>query len=655
MSDSPSAHLVPSEDPNAVDILEHVLAKPLPDGYWIHAFPYSTTDEPPHGHPDVIAYGLGFEGKPATVRLFTNPLNDTSKPGPPEKGWKVSEIAYLEFPVAMAYADLTGNKYNDVIICDRYGPSMDKLWDADSEKKGGRIQWLLNPADRTSQPYWKAHTIGHLTACHFTTKDVVQVVAFPIIHKSSDLTSPAPVVAFTPKYAKEDDKSAGPKSWHKHVAYLEQFRLIHDVKVLRRTNGDLDMLLVSGKEGVVLLWYDSEKVKYWGAGSVDVCRVGDDDVGYIATCEAFHGNIVAVYTKSPKHPSPADSFAVACMGVRKSFLLILPPANQGVYMYKPKIKITGESAGRLAVGSFSGAFSQTDIASTSYYVPGYHTGPDPPNVRINSFAQRNVITAAKIDKEVLRIPRPSALEPGQCLSCPSGTCGQSWILNWSIKIIYGNLSIIYRLSSHVAYYRILTIKDFLTGNRNSLCSPPAHTSIQLYPPLPYRRRQDGPFSTMSQVISSNGLPTRMLPFVRVDKTDWGISGDVMWNDFQFFNVTGFHVYFNDDDLEKVVHIRPGRLGLAKRYEHLQYVYVEKNSTLLVVPPMHEHGPLWRIKEGTKATPVIRDNDTVSYPWHAWLASEFGDRKLPIKPPLDASKQKYDVWMAFEFPSSSFQY
>lgn len=44
----------------------------------------------------------------------------------------------------------------------------------------------------------------------------------------------------------------------------------------------------------------------------------------------------------------------------------------------------------------------------------------------------------------------------------------------------------------------------------------------------------GPFSTMSQVISSNGLPNKdgideaargiELPFVRVDKTDWGIAG-----------------------------------------------------------------------------------------------------------------------------------
>lgn len=62
--------------------------------------------------------------------------------------------------------------------------------------------------------------------------------------------------------------------------------------------------------------------------------------------------------------------------------------------------------------------------------------------------------------------------------------------------------------------------------------------------------------------------------------------------------------------------------------------------------MYEHGPLWKIKQGTEATPLIRPNDTVDYPWHAWLASEFGDHKLPIQPPLKPSEQKYDVWMAY---------
>ena len=126
-------------------------------------------------------------------------------------------------------------------------------------------------------------------------------------------------------------------------------------------------------------------------------------------------------------------------------------------------------------------------------------------------------------------------------------------------------------------------------------------------------------------------------------------------------------YFEDDYFEPI----DVKKELTKEY-------VEKTSTLLVVPDMHEHGPLWRIKEGTQATPIIRDDDTVSYPWHAWLASDFGDYDLPIEPPLQEDVQSFDVWMAyvfsvghlsllgvlimfgsfrcrFEFPSSAFQY
>ncbi|KAI0316808.1 hypothetical protein OF83DRAFT_1172533, partial [Amylostereum chailletii] len=461
---------------------ETVIATPLPDGYWVQAFPFSGDSG---DFPDIIAYGLGFQGAPSTVRVFTNPLNDESG-----DGWKVSEIASLDFPVGMTYADLTGDGFNDVIVCDRYGPSMDNLWDADTQD-GGRIQWLKNPGQRSSQPFWKANKIGNSTgmhrlqAGHFTQSDVVQVMGLPIISKSSDLQSPAPILIFTPVY--NSDKSQGPTSWTKETAFASQFRLIHDVRLLPRSNGELDMVVVSGREGIVLLWFDSDGQKwsynvvgegllppapsspgYWGSGSVDVCRVGDDDVGYIATCEAFHGNTVAVYTKSEDAPkgatslksssywtrtvidsygpldseshtgtvhhvaavplagSDVESFAIACMGAPTGVA-----ANQGVYLYKPvdltgtrfeKVKVTGESAGRLAVAAYS-VPNQMDVASISYYVPGYHTGPDPSQLRIDSIntaGPRSLeFSATKLDKEVLlRIPRPSNVPVGVTPSLP---------------------------------------------------------------------------------------------------------------------------------------------------------------------------------------------------------------------------------------------
>ncbi|KAG6879186.1 hypothetical protein C0992_004545 [Termitomyces sp. T32_za158] len=81
-------------------ITENIVATPLPDGYWIEAFPFKPGDT-----PDIIAYGLGFLGKPSAIKLFTNPVNNL--------GWKVNEIASLDFPVGLTYADLTDNGFND--------------------------------------------------------------------------------------------------------------------------------------------------------------------------------------------------------------------------------------------------------------------------------------------------------------------------------------------------------------------------------------------------------------------------------------------------------------------------------------------------------------------------------------------------------------
>ncbi|KAG6894101.1 hypothetical protein C0992_007506, partial [Termitomyces sp. T32_za158] len=408
---------------------ETIVATPLPDGYWIEAFPFKPGDT-----PDIIAYGLGFLGKPSAIKLFTNPVNNLSS------GWKVNEIANLDFP----------------------------LWDAQTNN-GGRIRWLRNPGDRDDPAAWEARDIGNSTGMHRVN---------------------APVLVFTPVYG--SDPTQGPTSWTKDVAFDSEFRLIHDVTVLSNTNEDLDMVLVAGREGIVLLWFDkvsqtwkynivgeglpqSGNNPYWGSGSVVVCRVGDDEIGYIATCEAFHGNVVSVYVKKSGAPTGAEalkdrnywervvvddfgalndqytgtlhhvvavqvesestlqSFAIACMGAP-----IGTPENQGVYTYTPvdittgefkRAKITDQSAGRISVANFSPSTGQVcnrtlvcqsssclgnrsqklDIASISYYVPGYFTGLDPPNVRINTLGSRSLeISALRLDKEVLLlIPPPS--------------------------------------------------------------------------------------------------------------------------------------------------------------------------------------------------------------------------------------------------------
>ncbi|KAK7055209.1 hypothetical protein R3P38DRAFT_2760456 [Favolaschia claudopus] len=769
-----------SAAPNANSDDEHIneisIATPLPDGYWIAAFPFST-DTPT---PDIIAYGLGFEGKPASIRLFTNPINTGSR------GWMVNEITSLEFPVAMVYADLTGDGSNDVIICDRYGPSIYDLWDAETND-GGRIQWFQNPGSRSAPEPWKAHPIGNSTGMHrlevghFTTTEHIQVMGVPIISKSGDLTSPAPILIFTPVYG--SDRKQGPQKWIEEVAFASEFRLIHDVRLLPKTNGDLDSILVAGREGVAFLWYarskkaweysivgtglpQSAENPFWGSGSVDVCRVGDEQIGYIAACEAFHGNTVAVYLRKPSapkgvealkdsshwerreiqsfgelnaentgtihhvraihttHASEAETFGIACIGA---------PRNQGVYLYTPEerdgkltgnfkeTKITNESAARLAVANFSHP-SEQGIASISYYVPNYHTGPDPPSVRINIILPQNLnIVASRLNNEVLlRIPRPKAIPSGEIRSLSfwilAGRrislvvvppCGEYKLAEGdAVKVIYG--SITYDIDG-TQIIRGIAPSAKQTGETEVPSIIHAGNDGAVFLHLhPLNDQLQGPFQTMSEVSSLNILPnnphvdpsarTLQLPFRKVDTLPWAQSGppfDLVWNDFEFYNVTGFHVHFNDDSFERIVHMQAWTLGLGEtarfhnhsdlsfceihfclsngggyggmRYfsddstapidtdKELTKEYVEANSTLLLLADMHEHGPLWKIQSGNEAKPVLRPNGTVDYPWHAWLAGQFGERQLPILPPLPANEQKYDVWMAFEFPPAAFQY
>ncbi|KZV78152.1 hypothetical protein EXIGLDRAFT_847778 [Exidia glandulosa HHB12029] len=618
-------------------------------------------------------------------------------------------------------------------------------------------------------------------------------MGLPIISASGDFTSAAPILIFTPTYG--GDRSKGPTSWSEDTAFADRFRMIHDVKLLPRSNGNLDMVVVAGQEGIGLLWYDTHKNEwsfnivgkglpppsdsshpreaFSGSGGVDICRVGDDDVGYIAACEAFHGHIVSVYVKSsdaPKGPSslktssywtrkviddygPLDTtatrptgplhhvmavplakvateaFAVACMGVPSG-----DKSKQGVYLYEPfnvtdgkfkKVRVTGESAGRLAVADYSGT-NRMDIASLSYYVPGYFTGPDPPQLRINTVGNREAqFWASRLENEVLlRIPRPTSLDPDAMASLPFWTLAgktlaivvlpphQRRILESgivAIKVIFGQVEV--------------TDTEGKSSSTRTIAPEAKKSQKTFVPPSAAVKSGDdgavfiavakvgnslqGPFTSMSQVTSVSAMPhtdniapdvaSLVFPFVRVDKLPWATSGS--WNDFEFYNASGIHVYFNDDWMDRIVHIQAWTLGIGEtarfhvhsgtgrsfceihyclnngggaagmRYcaddfadsadkihkNELTKEYVEDNSTLIVVPDLHEHGPLWKIQEGTKATPKLLSNGAVDYPWHAWLASQFGDHLLPIKPPLGTDKQKFDVWLAFEFPLSAFQF
>ncbi|CDO68076.1 hypothetical protein BN946_scf184788.g7 [Trametes cinnabarina] len=420
---------------------ETIVAENVHTGYWLQAIYFHKDDR----YPDLVGFGLGTEDKPAAITLYVNPKNS---PVPGTTKWEAVVIHTTLFPVATTFVDLTGDGYRDIVICDHYGPSIGQLWDA-KEKDGGRVQWLRNPGNRFAKREWAAHRIGNSTgmhrleAGHFSITSHFQILALPVAAHAADLTSPAPVIVYTPVYGA--NPSEGPKSWKTEVPFPNEFRLIHEVKVIPAAagKGEFDTALVAGREGIVYLHYDKSTAKwkhtvlatglpptegypFWGAGSVDVGVVHGDPVGYIATGEAFHGNTVCVYTKRDGAPKGAaalldakywtrhqiddfgtlsqenagtvhylrtgdfdkvgvDAFAIACRGEPLD-----KPENEGVYIYRPtdlsnakfhKSKVSDRSASVVVVAPFTN--DALDIASISYYVPGSLTGPDCPSIRIN--------------------------------------------------------------------------------------------------------------------------------------------------------------------------------------------------------------------------------------------------------------------------------
>lgn len=114
-----------------------------------------------------------------------------------------------------------------------------------------------------------------------------------------------------------------------------------------------------------------------------------------------------------------------------------------------------------------------------------------------------------------------------------------------------------------------------------------------------------------------------------------VSADPVLNWFHDLRCPFRQRFFSDDYTEDI-----------DQDKELTREYVESNSELIICPDMHEHGPLWKVQEGPGASPRFRPNGTVDYPWHAWLASEFGDHPIPIQPPLQGENQKFDVWAAY---------
>jgi len=119
---------------------------------------------------------------------------------------------------------------------------------------GGRVSWYENNGNLDDTSHWKRRYIGKSPAMHrlkgnysgdsilyvslkitgavghFTRTDKVQIVAAPIIIKSADLTSPAPIIIYTapddPASLPVDDDGQG---WPLDVPFPQTFHLVHEV------------------------------------------------------------------------------------------------------------------------------------------------------------------------------------------------------------------------------------------------------------------------------------------------------------------------------------------------------------------------------------------------------------------------------------------
>ncbi|RJT77947.1 VCBS repeat-containing protein [Arthrobacter cheniae] len=377
----------------------------LRDGYWLEA-----ADIDGDGRPDLVGYGLSL----GEIYWYKNPTWE-----------KRLIIDKIKEPVGMDFGDITGNGTDDLVVCYQlYGPG-GTIHHADPE--GGKIDWIENPGkDAEDTAPWKRHHIGRaigmhrLRVGHFTRTDRTQVIGFPIV-AVEDVHAVLPVVLFT----EPDDPRT---EWDKEIISDTDFRMIHGVA--RKTNlipgSALDSILMASDEGVTWLYYeeDSNTWKYEhigdgeesqfelttfkGSGDVDGGRVGDDPLAYVAAIEPFHGNTVAVYTRSggeeeaagwtrhlldiygdPNENGEGPGHTVMCRDFDgdgdDEFLIGLRGPNpwQGAYYYKAvdlqkglflKWKVSGESIARIVAGDF-GSRGIDDFATISYSVQHYFVAP----------------------------------------------------------------------------------------------------------------------------------------------------------------------------------------------------------------------------------------------------------------------------------------
>ncbi|GAA3115070.1 VCBS repeat-containing protein [Streptomyces rectiviolaceus] len=386
------------------------VADQLRDGYWLEA-----PDVDNDGRPDLFGYGLSL----GEIYWYQN-----------GEDWTRRLVAdRIKMPVGADYADISGNGHPDIIVCyDLYGP-IGTIHDANDA--GGKIDWLENPGSPDKdESRWKRHYIGRTTGMHrlrvghFTQSERLEIIGLPIVAKE-DVHAVLPVVLFT-----QPDDVHGAEEWPMTVIDDTHFRMIHGAEKKKGLipGSDRDSLLLASDEGVTWMYWDEDK-KEWirtligtgeltqfeqtgfrGSGDLNVGRVGDDPMAYVAAIEPFHGNTVAVYTKATDGPADEVEWNRVLLDVygdpnengegpghqivtadfdgdgEDEFLVALrgPWPWQGVMYYKAvdlkngiwtKWRVSDESVARIATADFNGD-GRLDFATIAYSVQNYYVAKD---------------------------------------------------------------------------------------------------------------------------------------------------------------------------------------------------------------------------------------------------------------------------------------
>ena len=378
----------------------------LRDGYWLEA-----PDIDGDGRPDLFGYGLRL----GEIYWYQN------------DGRWTRRLAGDKFrmPVGADFADITGNGVADIIFCyELYGP-IGTIVDPDT--KGGKICWLENNGSPDKDPSrWKQHYVGRATGMHrlragyFTQSEKLEIIGLPIVAKE-DVHAVLPVVMFT-----QPDDVHTAEEWSMTVIDDCNFRMIHGAEKKHGVvpGSDLDSLLLASDEGVSWLWYDAsrqewvteligtgeltqfEQTGFRGSGDLNAGRLGDDPMAYVAALEPFHGNTVAVYTRTgeggawqrtlldvygdPNENGEGPGHQIVCADFDgdgdDEFLVALrgPWPWQGVMYYKAvdaakgiwaKWRVSDESVARIATADFNGD-GRLDFATIAYSVQNYYVAKD---------------------------------------------------------------------------------------------------------------------------------------------------------------------------------------------------------------------------------------------------------------------------------------